>query len=261
MFRFEENKSYRMPAHFGGNVHDPDARAFYHDVTTLNYSYTTDENRLADYLPEGFELIRPELWVQFQQCREIDWMAGSYYNLIWVAVPARFNGQQDRLEGNFALVVWENKATPILTGRDVGIPKIYADIEDLHVVTETYHTRVSFEGSTFLQMEMSGPTPMDGKQVKAFEGDFNSFGWRYVPKLGGPGAELSQPTLFPMRWEPVSALIGSGELKWTELMWEQHPMQWEIIKALAGLPVVEMAPVVLMKGRMILMDARARVLR
>ena len=37
MFKFEDNKCYRMPAHFGGWVFDPDAQAIYHDVVSLAY--------------------------------------------------------------------------------------------------------------------------------------------------------------------------------------------------------------------------------
>ena len=260
MFTFEDTKCYRMPAHFGGDVYDPDAKAVYHDVVTLDVRYTTDGDRLADYLPEGFELTKPELIVQFQQCRQVDWMAGSYYNLIWVAAPVRFNGRHDHLEGNFALVVWENKTTPILTGNQMGIPKIYADVEDLHIIAETYRTRAGYEGCTFLQMEMTGPQPVDEQQVKALNVDVNSFGWRYVQKIGGPGAEVSQPVLFPMRCEANAAWTGRGSVQWTELTWEQNPMQFHIIKALAELPVIEMAPVSMMQGRMILMEARGRVL-
>lgn len=261
MFKFEDDKCYRMPAHFGGWVFDPDAKAYYHDIVTLAYSYTTDGDRLANYLPEGFELIKPELIIQYQQCRQVEWMAGSYYNLATVAAPVRFNSQHDRLEGAFALVVWENKTTPILTGNMMGVPKIYADIEDLHIVVDTYRTRLSYEGSTFLQLEMTGPKPMDEEQVKALHTDVNSFGWRYIPKVGAPGADLSQPILFPMRSEPNAAWLGSGTVKWTELTWDQNPMQWHIIKALAELPIMEMAPVMMMQGRSTLMEARGRVLR
>ena len=42
MFKFEDGKCYRMPAHFGGAVFNPDAKAYYHDMVTLVYSYTTD---------------------------------------------------------------------------------------------------------------------------------------------------------------------------------------------------------------------------
>ncbi len=260
MFKFEDNKCYRMPAHFGGSVFDPRAKATYHDVVTLAFTVTTDGDRLSDYLPEGFELRKPELGISYQQCRRIDWMAGSYYNLVWVSAPVCFNGSRDRVEGDFALVVWENKTTPILTGNQMGMPKIYADVEDLHILGETYRTCASYEGHTFLQMEMTGAQPMSEEQVKPLQRDVNSLGWRYVQKLGGPGAEVSQPTLYPMRSETSSAWTGSGRLQWTELTWEQNPMQFHIIKALADLPVIEMAPVIMMQGRMILIDARGRVL-
>jgi acetoacetate decarboxylase len=148
-----------------------------------------------------------------------------------------------------------------LTGNMMGVPKIYADIEDLHIVADSYRTWLSYEGSTFLQMEMTRPNPMDEEQVKALRTDEDSFGWRYIPKVGAPGADLSQPILFPLRSEPIAAWLGNGTVKWTELMWDQSPMQWHIIKALAGLPMIEMAPVVLMKGRAILMESRGRVLR
>lgn len=260
MFTFEDDKCYRMPAHFGGWTFDRDAKAIYHDVVGLGFSYTTDGDRLANYIPQGFELTKPELMIQYQECRQVEWMAGSYYNLVTVAAPVRFNGQRDRLEGVFALVVWENKTTPILTGNQMGVPKIYADIEDLHIVAETYRTRASYEGSTFLRLEMTEPKPMDKKQVQALSSDVNSLGWRYVPKVGGPGADLSQPILFPMRSEPHSAWVGRGAVEWTVLKWDENPMQAHIIKALAELPMIEMAPVVMTRGRTMLMESRGRVL-
>lgn len=262
MFKFEEGKCYSMPAHFGGSVFDPDAKAYYNDVVSLFYSYTTDGDLLADYIPEGFELIKPELTVMYQQCRQVEWMAGSSYNLVSVTAPVRFNGRQDRLEGSFALVVWENNATPILTGNmKMGVPKIYADIEDLHILTDTYRTRVSFEGSTFLEMEMTGPKPMDEEQVKALGTDSNSFGWRYIPKVGAPGADLSQPILFPVRNEFHAAWLGSGTINWKSLRPDQNPMQWWIINALAELPMIDMSPVMMTQGRTVLMEAQGRVLK
>lgn len=260
MFRFEDNKRYSMPAHFGGDVFDPDLKAYYNDVVSLGCTYTTDGDRLADFLPEGFELIKPELLIQFQECRQVEWMAGSYYNLVTIAAPVRFNGRNDQLEGIFALVVWENKTAPIVTGNMMGVPKIYADIEDLHIIADTHRTRLSFEGSTFLQIEMNVSRQIDDEQVQPMHSDINSFGWRYIPKVGGPGADLSQPILFPMRTEPDAAWLGSGAITWTELTWDQNPRQWHIIQALARLPIIEMSPFIKTKGRVILMESRGRVL-
>jgi len=261
MFKFEEGKCYKMPAHFGGSYFDPDAKAIYNDVVTLIFSYTTDGEQLSNYVPEGFELTKPELSIEFQQCRQVEWMAGSYYDLVSVAAPVRFNGQRDRLEGSFSLVVWENKTTPILTGNMMGVPKIYADIEDLHILADTYRTRLSFEGSTFLELEMIRHQPLDAEEVKAMNTDINSLGWRYIPKVGAPGADLSQPILFPMHNEPNSAWLGSGKVKWTKSTWDQNPMQFYIINALAELPIIDMKPVILTQGREILTEARGRVLK
>lgn len=261
MFRFEEGKCYRMPAHFGGADFDPDAKAVYNDIVTLAFSYTTDGDRLSGYIPESFELLRPELMISYQQCREVEWMAGSYYNLVTVSAPVRFSGQYDHIEGSFALVVWENKTSPILTGNMMGVPKIYADIENLHIIADCYRSRLSYECSTFLQLEMTRSEPLSEEEVKALHVDANSLGWRYVPKVGGPGADVSQPILFPMRSEPIAAWTGNGTVKWTELTWDENPMQWHIIKALAGLPILEMAPAMMSQGRSILMENRGRVLR
>jgi acetoacetate decarboxylase len=41
-----------------------------------------------------------------------------------------------------------------------------------------------------------------------------------------------------MRCEAKAAWMGRGAVQWTELTWEQNPMQWQIIKALADLPLI-----------------------
>lgn len=264
MFEFEDNKCYTMPAHFGGYVYDPDRVLYYHDSICLKFTYTTDGKRLSEYLPEGFELIRPELNVGYSQNRRIDWMAGSAYNLVQVDVPARFTGKRDRVEGNFVLVIWENKTAPILGGREeTGMPKIFADIEDLHVYQRKYFTNAGHEGNTFLHLEMTEPQSVNEQelaQMKALPIDMKPFGYRYIPKVGGPGAELSQPILYPQSFELGGAWTGGGTLKWTKPKPEQNPGQWHIIQPLAELPIIEMAPVSMFEGVLMLKPALARVL-
>jgi len=83
MFRFEENKCYRMPAHVGGfDCPGPEAALHYKDAVSITFAYTTDVNQLENYVPEGFELLSPELTISYSQFREIDWMAGGGYNLV-----------------------------------------------------------------------------------------------------------------------------------------------------------------------------------
>jgi len=257
MFKFDDHKCYQMPAHFGGSDYDP-AGLHYRDVVAVSYTCTTDGDRLADYLPEGFELLRPELLISYIQAREIEWMAGSAYNMIDIGVPARFQGKRDRLDGVFALVVWENKTAPILGGREqTGIPKIFADIEDLHKIQQNYFTTASYEGNTFLRLEMTEAQPVDAPPKPV---DRALFGWRYIPRVGGPGAELSQPILYPQSSEIKRAWTGKGTVQWAQLKWEQNPSQYHIIKALAELPIIEMAPAMMVQGAAYLKSSQSRVL-
>ncbi len=260
MFKIDDNKCYQMPVQFSG--YDP-AGTVYHNVVSITYTYTTDGDRLADFLPEGFELLRPELIISFSQNRECEFLAGSGYNLIGVIIPARFRGQHDRVDGQYVLVMWENKTQPILGGREqTGIPKISADIQDLHKIQQNYFTNASFEGNTFLRLELLGAQPVEGQklaEMKAQLAERALFGWRYLPKVGGPGADLSQFILYPQSSETASAWIGKGAVQWTELTWQQSPY-FNIIKTLAELPIIDMAPAVMTQSVDILKVDQSRVL-
>jgi hypothetical protein len=166
MFKFEDNKLYHMPPFFGGDEFNADLEARVNDVVGLNFTQTTDGDRLADFLPKGFELLRPEFTISYSQFREVEFMAGGRYNLVQIGVPVRFSGKRDRLEGTLALVIWENKTQPIIGGREEdGMPKIHADIEDLHIFQQKYFTNVSHEGNTFLRLEMIGAQPVEGQPL------------------------------------------------------------------------------------------------
>lgn len=76
----------------------------------------------------------------------------------------------------------------------------------------------------------------------------NTIGWRYIPKIGAPGAELSQFILYPQSIEVESAEMGKGILKWTELTPMQNPSQYYIVNSLASLPIKKVNLAVLMNG-------------
>ena len=261
MFIFETDKCYKMPVHFGGYPYQPIENA-YHDVVNMMFTIKTDGALLSRYIPEGFELLRPEFSIGFAQCREIDWMAGSGYNLIDVAAPVRFNGQKDQVEGTYSLVVWENRTEPILGGREeTGVPKIFCDIEDIHSLGEQRFTVASFEGNTFLRLEIALKGPVSEAVMEQLRyNPVNSMHWRYIPKVGGPGAEVSQPVLYPQRAELEQAWTGAGTVQWNILRYEQNPMQAHIIKALAELPIFEISSAMFGKGAIYLTSTLARVL-
>lgn len=88
MFKPEKDFTYLMPIHFGGGKFDPDAKVI-QKTQSLIISYETDQALLENYIPEGFELLAPEVQVVFSKFTEINWLHGGQYNLINVAAPVR----------------------------------------------------------------------------------------------------------------------------------------------------------------------------
>ncbi|MDD1712007.1 MAG: acetoacetate decarboxylase family protein [Methanoregulaceae archaeon] len=252
-----------MPVHFGGDVFDPSYKAK-QQATTLSVTFETDRAELERYIPEEIELRAPEVQVALNQLTEINWLAGGKYNLVSITAPVRFNGKKDHIDAAYPLVVWENRTAPILSGREqTGVPKIFADIEDLHIFRPHYATSISYEGNTFLSMKFEASGPMTGKDLERAKLRFRSLeaiGWRFIPKVGAPGADLSQFILFPQGMEVDKAYAGKGTLQWTELSVMQNPRQYHIIKALSSLPIKKVIQSVLAEGEIILHGAGARVL-
>jgi acetoacetate decarboxylase len=230
----------------------------------LSVSVETDRAELERYIPEELELLAPEVQVAFNQLTEINWLGGGHYNLVMVSVPARFSGKKDHVDAAYPLVVWENRTAPILTGREqTGVPKIFADIEDLHVYQPHYATSISYEGNTFLSMTFDAGGQVTGKELERMKDQIRTLdllGWRYIPKVGGPGADLSQFIHFPQWMEAEKVHTGKGTLQWTELSVMQNPRQYHIIKALASLPVKKEGRSLLAEGEVILDTTQARVL-
>ncbi len=85
----------------------------------------------------------------------LEWLGGGAYNLIAVNAPVEYTHGRERLEGQYALVLWENKTDPILRGREQsGMPKLFADIQDLHQLSDRLFINASYEGSAFLRMDV-----------------------------------------------------------------------------------------------------------
>ena len=254
MFEFDPHSSYMMPAHFGPRPLSPKASGWYRDVTTMVVPFLTDPASLASYLPKPFAVAeQPVVTVTYACNRNIDWLAGHGYNLISVAAAVLFEGEKERLAGNYTLVMWENLADPILTGRELqGIPKIYADIEDHSVIAGEWHTSASHFGHKILDMSVTDLREPTTEEIESYargnEGKDNPMAWRYLPGVSGIGQSVSEPTTFPSETQLTEAQVGTGRVDWQHLRWEQNPTQFHIVNALADLPVLEWLPALVAKG-------------
>ncbi|MEP1469351.1 MAG: acetoacetate decarboxylase family protein [Halieaceae bacterium] len=254
MFELDPHSSHMMPAHFGAAQRPANATMWYRDITSMVIAFRTDRKKLAAYLPAPFEVAEDAIVTVTYACnRQVDWLAGHGYNLIAVNAAAVFRGEEETLEGDYTLVIWENLADPILTGRELqGIPKVYADIPEHTVFDGRWETAASHFGSRFLDMQIDdlrAPTEqeiVDNAAEKA--GKDNPMGWRFMPGLLGFGQSLNEFVTYPSQTDITEAFVGHGSLSWEHMTWEQNPTQHHIINAIADLPVLEYLPAIVAKG-------------
>jgi acetoacetate decarboxylase len=243
-----------MPAHFGMPNYDSPPSLWYHGGMMVEVSYITDRERLAALLPEPFSVADEALIsVSYGHSGKVDWLAGRSYNIISVNAAVKFDGKEDQLEGRFSLVLWENLADAILTGREqIGIPKIFADIPDYTFENGEYRCSASHFGSGILDMSMANLTPLSAEEIAAAQearaATDNQMGWRYIPAVGGFGAQVSEPVIYPSETVVIEAHVGVGSVEWNRLTWEQNPTQFHIVNALADLPILEYRPSAVVKG-------------
>ncbi|MEE4144008.1 MAG: acetoacetate decarboxylase family protein [Halieaceae bacterium] len=269
MFTIDPHQSYMMPAHFGPRRFSPKSSGWYRDVTSMTVPFLTDREKLAAYLPSPFEVADEALVTVTYACNKgVDWLAGHGYNLLAVSAAAVFRGEEETLAGNYSLVMWENLADPILTGRELqGIPKIYADIQDHSVIDGQWHTNAGHFGHKIMDMvvdDLRKPTDDEvAAYTRAGEGKDNPMGWRYFPGISGFGQSVSEPTTFPSETKLSETWVGKGRVDWQQLSWEQNPTQFHIVNALADLPVLAWLPAIVAKGstNLILPERLPRLIR
>jgi hypothetical protein len=265
MFEFNPNLQYMMPAHFGFAWSEKSS-PLYLDTTTISVGYLTDRAKLEKLLPEPFEIRGdPTLSVYYTMNREVEWMAGGGYNLLGVDALVRFNGVEEQVDGSYCLVLWENDTDPILAGRELlGVPKIFADIEDHKVIRGEWRTAASVRGQTIVDLAVTDLEPVNEaglEQMRNTAKASNWLGWRYVPNIGAPGPALSHATCIPTGGGPEQAWTGSGEIAWHTTTWEKNPTQVHIVNGLADLPILEVRWATVMKGSSTLADADKKPLR
>jgi acetoacetate decarboxylase len=254
MFEPEPGGRYMMPAHFGPCPQEPRQSGWYRDVTAASVSFLTDPVALAAHLPSPYKVAENAVvTVTYARNRDVDWLAGHGYNLVAVTAAAVFEGKNDRLKGNYTLVMWENLTDPILTGRELqGIPKLYADIPDHIEENGRWQVDVSHFGHQFLGISLDGfrePTAQEmAEHGQASENADHSLAWRFIPGVNGAAPSVNEAITYPSENVIREAWVASGELEWQHLGWEQNPTQYHIINALAALPMHAMLPAVVTRG-------------
>ena len=239
-----DNIRYRMPVAFGpapSPRQRPDGKAWVDPrarIRVVNVSFLTDASALQRLLPASMTLDGdPIVTVEFMYITELQWLAGRGYNTLGVRFPVRYRTATREYKGPFLSVLWENKADPIITGREeLGYAKLFCDIPAPRQVYGREHYEAHWEGHRFLEMCIEGLSP----SVPGTGDVDGTLHYRYVPRVGCPGTAeaegvvLSPPTV--PEW--IDHATGQGRVRFVRSTWEQLPTLSHIVNTLADLPVV-----------------------
>lgn len=242
-YLFDGRSGYRMPTHFGpslgprqgpgGRTHDPDETQ---RATLIWVSHAAHHEDIAAILPEGFEpAATPDLTVEIKNLRNIAWLAGRDYSVVTVSTGVRWLGEEVAKDGRLKLVLWENMADPIITGREeLGYPKVFADISDIDEGPHDARAIASWYGFTFLDVAVDSLKDSSGGPPGG-----PSYHLHYMPRVGQPGAHgLLQTILTPPGQGALNVVErreGRGHARFRPGTWEQLPTLKNIVDGLAGL--------------------------
>ncbi|MEM1371672.1 MAG: acetoacetate decarboxylase family protein [Pseudomonadota bacterium] len=235
-----------MPTHFGpslGPRQGPGGQRYKLERSSrqkiLSASFAVSAQQIEPYLPPGFSLpAEPVLSLDYAEISEIEWLAGRGYNTFGVAVTAICEGQTETVNGNLLLVLWENMADPIITGReDLGFSKVYCELPPLRVEPARVSAEASWDGHCFARMRASGGVEIDPAELPASDSD-GTLHYKYIPKTGAVGeADVAYPVLTPAgvpNYTVERALQFSAvDCEFIESTWEQLPTLVNVVNALA----------------------------
>ena len=249
-YEFDPSAMYRMPSHFGartGPRRGPAGQRFHcrdnPRATSYSLSFLTDAAKIEALLPPGFSLRgEPVATINASYMTEIEWLAGRGYNILGLTFPARYQGHEETVDGNFLSVLWENLTDPIITGREeLGYAKIYCELPEPVILRGTHHITASWLGFRFLDIHISDLQPVDNPASAA---GLPSLHYKYLPRTGKWGtADCSYATMTPAvapNRRVLEQSLGKGSFHFHPARWEDMPTQYNIVNALADLPLLEM---------------------
>ncbi len=240
MFKPEPGRHYGMPVTFGPSKTPAVTKMDYKKSVTVRFR--TEAAAIERLLPHYFALNGPPIVsVGHTTNRGVDYMAGRGYNLVRVAVPAIFKGQEDTVSGNYPLVIWESNPNPVIMGRELsGYTKIPGVIPDLTETVDGCSFELREYDSRLLHGEVTELQPVAGPALEALQkGGRNSItlGWKYIQDITGE-LDADYPTKIVNDITTDRAWTGKGEVTFYSPSWDDAPFASHIIDALRDLPVL-----------------------
>lgn len=255
-YTFIPGKICRMPTHFGpalGPRQGPNGHRYECKNSPrgreLAVSFLTNREQLEAMCPPGFQPEGdPVVTVNAMYLTEIEWLAGHGYNLLGVSFPATYTGTRDKVTGDFLLVLYENYADPIFTGREeLGFSKIWCELPEPRVCRGQTHCSAGWRGFRFFDMKLNGMEALSDEEVRQVNAsppaNDGMLHYKYIAATGDWGeADVAYAVLTPSAWpnkKVLSKSVGQGTIKFHHAEWEDLPTTCHIVNAFADLQIRE----------------------
>lgn len=199
--KLDSDGYYRMPFIMGPLWKGSNPQFKYLSIEVFALQYLTDIEIITSLLPSCFKCGKePMVNVFFGYYNGLNFMAGGGYRIAAVQVSAQFDGNQDHLEGDYILVMFENETWPIIGGReDLGVPKLFADISLPKIMPDgRLRCEASLWGHLLFGLDITSPKKQNSIVRLAVNKLINSRCWlayKYIPSLDGlPDADYPTTT-------------------------------------------------------------------
>jgi len=197
--KMEAGKTYMMPL-IMGPIYEQGTGIPYPEVEVVALQFKSDHDAIQQLLPDCYTVAKePIVQIMFGYNNGLEFMAGGGYSLAAVQVAAQFSGEQDNYEGDYILVMFEDKTVPILGGREqLGVPKLYADITPVKL-QKNGHLRceVSIWGHFIFGIDLAPMKRQNAVVRRVATHRINARPWlayKYIAALDGP-PDADYPTI------------------------------------------------------------------
>ena len=266
--KLDPSKLYMMPFIMGPQYDkDPLPGLLYPQVENVVFQFQTEKEAAGRLVPDCYEVDpKPVVTVVFGYFKGLEFLAGGGYNIATVQISAKFNGNKDKVDGDYVAIMFEDNTMPILGGREyLGVPKLYADIPPKRLMPDgSFRCEASLWGHLLFGMDIPRLKKQNAVVKAVASKRINSrpwLGYKYFPALDGP-PDADYPTItrndvtVDDLWMGKQASIFFGTARESDV---SHVAN--VIDAIKSLPVVKVEQVLRFTGSAVLRFDQSRRLR
>ncbi|MFN2188185.1 MAG: acetoacetate decarboxylase family protein [Candidatus Promineifilaceae bacterium] len=264
--KIDSSKVYSIPL-ISGPIFEKDKPIPYPDVRGLVVQYETTKEAIAALLPDCYQPgAEPLVTVLFGYNNGLSFLAGGEYRIATVQVAARFDGEEDHVEGDFILIMFENRTLPIIGGREhLGVPKLFSDISAIKQLPDgRLRCDASLWGHLLFSIETVGLKKKNALIRMFANRQFSErpwLGYKFIDRLDGP-PDVDYPTITRNDVEVDELWLGkSAKISFGTASEEDISHVARVVEALKTLPIVRVNRTILYRGSALLRYDQSRQLR